>query len=32
MEELESQIDEVRVSVTYDDVLGNVIAEDEQMN
>ncbi|MEA2339310.1 MAG: hypothetical protein QOE82_3317 [Thermoanaerobaculia bacterium] len=32
MEMLESQLDEVKVTVTYDDVLGNVIAEDEQLN
>lgn len=32
MEELEAQIDEILVTITYDDVLGNVIAEDEQLN
>lgn len=32
LEELEQQIDEIRVSVTYEDVLGNVIAEDEELS
>ncbi|MGH9874316.1 MAG: hypothetical protein ACRD9S_17830 [Pyrinomonadaceae bacterium] len=32
LEELEKQIDEVRVIVAYDDVLGNVIAKNEQLN
>lgn len=32
LEELEKQLDEVKVIVTYDDVLGNVIAEAEQLN
>ncbi|MGH9966406.1 MAG: hypothetical protein ACREBG_01025 [Pyrinomonadaceae bacterium] len=32
LKELEKQIDEVRVTVTYDDVLGNVVAKKEQLN
>ena len=32
MEDLESQLDEVKVTVTYEDVLGNIIAEAEQLN
>jgi hypothetical protein len=32
LEDLEKQIDEVRVTVTYDDVLGNVVAKNEQLN
>jgi len=32
MEELEAQLDEVKVTVTYEDVLGNVIADAEQLN
>jgi hypothetical protein len=32
MGNLESQLDEVKVIVTYEDVLGNIIAEAEQLN
>jgi len=32
MEELEQQLDETKVIVTYEDILGNLIAEDEQLN
>jgi hypothetical protein len=32
MKELEDQLDEVTVTVTYEDVLGNVVADSEQLN